>query len=64
MEATLNYTVKTGDGYLAIARYIFSQSHRPYIRGLVTNYVLMKETATAIEADLKRIYRNFTTNCG
>lgn len=64
MEATLNYTVKTGDGYLTIARYIFSQSHRHYIQNLVSRYDLMKEAATKIEAELKAQYLNFKLKVG
>lgn len=45
MEDTLNYTVKTGDGYLSIARYIFSQSSRTYIQTLVSRYDLMTKVA-------------------
>ncbi len=59
MEATLNYTVKKGDGYLAIARFIFSKSSRAYIQGLVKNHLVMKEAAISIEADLKHEYHNF-----
>lgn len=64
METTLNYTVKTGDGYLAIARYIFSQSHRSYIQGLVKDYLVMKEAAKSLEADLKHSYINFKLKVG
>lgn len=64
MEDTLNYTVKSGDGYLTIARFIFSQSHRDYIKGLVKDHLVMKEAATAIEADLKHAYLNFKLKVG
>lgn len=64
MEDSILYTVKQGDGYLVIARYIFSKSHRPYIRSLVHNFVLMKEVADAIEADLKHEYLNFKLKPG
>ena len=64
MEATLNYTVKKGDGFITIARYIFSQSKRPYIQSLVSRYDLMKEGATKIEAELKQEYLNFRLEAG
>ena len=64
MEATLNYTVKTGDGYLSIARYIFSQSHRTYIQTLVSRYDLMSKVAKKLEADLSQQYLNFKLKVG
>lgn len=59
MDSTFIYTVKSGDGFLTIARHIFSQSERAYIRSLVNRYDLMKEAAGKIEADLKHEYLNF-----
>jgi len=65
MDVSIKYTVKQADGYLAIARFIFSQSHRPYIKGLVkTSPVVVKEMSKAIEADLKREYLNFKLTRG
>ncbi|MCP4494153.1 MAG: hypothetical protein GY820_43645 [Gammaproteobacteria bacterium] len=64
MDATLNYTVKKGDGYLAIARYIFKQSHRPYIKNLTSRYDLMREVAKKIEMGLKQEYLNFKLEAG
>jgi len=51
MDTTLKYAVKGGDGYLSLACYIFSQSSRSYIQGLVKRYDLMKEADEKIEAD-------------
>ena len=59
MDTTFIYTVKSGDGFIGIARYIFSQSPRSYIQGLVKRYDMMKETAEKIEADLKSEYIGF-----
>jgi hypothetical protein len=53
MDSTFIYTVKSGDGFLTIARHIFSQSNRAYIRSLTNRYDLMKEVAGKIEGDLK-----------
>jgi len=64
MEDTLDYTVKKGDGYLAIARYIFSQSHRAYIQSLTSRYDLMSETAKKLEANLKQENKNFKLKVG
>lgn len=64
MESTLTYTVAQGDGYLTIARYIFSQSPRPYIQSLVNRYDLMKEVAKKIESDLTSEYLNFKLTVG
>jgi len=64
MEDTLNYTVKRGDGYLQIARYIFSQSHRAYIKTLVSRYDLMIKVAKKLEAELSLQYLNFKLEVG
>lgn len=64
MEDTLNYTVKTGDGYLSIARYIFSQSSRTYIQTLVSRYDLMTKVAKKLEAELSQQYLNFKLKVG
>jgi len=64
MEATLNYTVKKGDSFLAIARYIFSQSPRTYIKTLITRYDLMSKVANKIESDFKHQYQNFKLEVG
>ncbi len=64
MKNTITYTVKTGDGYLAIARYIFNQSHRSYIQSLAKDYLIMKEAANSLESDLKHSYINFKLKVG
>ena len=64
MDTTFKYTVKSGDGYLSIAKHIFSQSSRSYIQGLTKRYDLMKEAAAKIEADLKQQYFNFKLSVG
>ena len=64
MEETLSYTVKKGDGYLSIARYIFSQSPRPYIKSLTARYDLMKEAAAEIETEFKTQYLSFKLTVG
>lgn len=64
MKNTITYTVKTGDGYLAIARHIFNQSHRSYIQSLAKDYLIMKEAAKSLESDLKHSYINFKLKVG
>jgi len=64
MTTLFKYTVKSGDGYLSIAKHIFSQSSRSYIQGLTKRYDLMKEAATKIETDLKQQYFNFKLSAG
>lgn len=59
MDSTLTYTIKSGDGFLTIARYIFSKSPRSYIQSLVKRYDLMKKVADIIESDLKSEYIGF-----
>lgn len=53
MDSTLTYTVKTGDGYIAIARFVFEQSPRAYIKTLAKRYDMLQEAASKIETDLK-----------
>lgn len=53
---TLTYTVKPSEGFLAIARFIFENSPRAYIRTLTSNYRLVKEAADKIEAEIKSKY--------
>jgi len=64
MDSTLNYTVKQKDGYLSLARHVFNQSPRPYIRSLVKRYDIMKEVAEKIEVDLKYDHFNFRLKVG
>lgn len=52
MDNIITYTVKQGDGYLTIARHIFNNSKRSYVRSLAKRYDLMKQVATKVEADL------------
>ncbi len=59
MDTIFIYTVKSGDGFLTIARHIFSQSNRAYIRSLTNRYDLMKEVSGKIEGDLKHEYPDF-----
>jgi hypothetical protein len=64
MDNTMTYTVKQGDGYLAIARQIFNSSTRSYVRCLATRYDLMKQVAAKIEADLVSEYEGFRLKKG
>jgi hypothetical protein len=64
MDNTITYTVKQGDGYLAIARHIFNSSKRPYVRGLANRYDLMKQVAAKIEVDLVSEYVGFRLKKG
>jgi len=64
MDRTLTYTVKQKDGYLSLARHVFNQSPRPYIRSLVKRYDIMKEVAEKIEVDLKYDHFNFRLKVG
>lgn len=59
MDSTLTYTVKAGDGYISLARFVFEQSPRAYIQSLAKRYDMLKEAAAKIESDLKSEYINF-----
>lgn len=61
---TLKYTVKSGEGFAAIARHIFNQSPRGYIRSLVKRYDMVKQVATKLESDIKSEYHIVTLKPG
>jgi len=60
MSNTIRYTVKQDDGFLTIARFVFSNSSRIYIQGLVKRHDIMLEVAEKIKHDLYQGHQNFT----
>lgn len=64
MDSTLTYTVKIGDGFIAIARFIFEQSPRPYIQSLAKRFDMLQEAARKIESELKHGHLNFKLKAG
>lgn len=64
MDNAITYSVNQGDGYLAIARHIFKNSKRSYVRSLASRYDLMKQVAAKIEVDLVSEYEGFRLKKG
>jgi len=64
MSNTIVYTVKQGDGFLKIARFLFAASSRTYIQGLTSRNDIMKEAASKIEHYIKQTNKLFRLSPG